>query len=96
MFGWFKRRLANRVNKLADVAQIVTAIAPFSHSPAQQAPDERGKNVGLAKASAITNHFFGKTSDPVHTSNFDLLSLYDKGLRTMHVSTGFPSYTSGE
>lgn len=79
MFGWFKRRLAARMDAQANIAQLAMAMALLSHFRVQQAPNDAEKSARAAKASAVANHFFGKESDLAHTRGFDLPSLYEEG-----------------
>lgn len=79
MFGWFKNRLVKRMKNLANVAQLITGMTLLKHYRVGEIADEDDQKVRAARASAIANYFFGKTSDPIHTRGFDLPALYEEG-----------------
>lgn len=79
MFGWLKKRVFAGMSDLAKTGQLVTGIALLKHYRVDEATDESDQTARAAKAAAIANYFFGKTSDPLHTQSFDLPALYEEG-----------------
>ena len=71
MFGWFKKRVVQRMRTLLSVSQIAVGVALLKHYGLQDALGEADRNARAARAAAAANYLFGKSPDPDHVQQFN-------------------------
>jgi hypothetical protein len=72
MFGWFKKRVVNRMEKLLSFSQLATALALMKHYGLEEATSDAERNRRAAQASAAANYLFDQTPDPSHEQQLPL------------------------
>ncbi len=80
MFGWFKKRLLSKMNTLAYMARVVTALAALEHVRVKSTGLNRDADKEAMKAAAMTNYLFGETPAEMHRQQLDLQAEHEAAI----------------
>src|SRR5271169_941953 len=66
LFGFWKKRVFRRMEKLVTIAQIAVSVKMTNDYGLQETTSDDERNAVAATAAAGTNYLFGKSASPIH------------------------------